>query len=242
MKKFTIYPAIDLSKGRVVRLRQGDPSQMTTFYDRPEAAAQHWMTQGAEWLHVVNLDGAFGTNQKKNYAALREILKISNSHAKVQFGGGLRDLASIAHVLDLGVERVVIGTAAVRKPSLMRDALQTFGPEKIVLGVDARDHSVRVSGWEEDTHLTPTQLVNQFRPHLLELVIFTNIVRDGMETGVDIDTSKRLAAATGAKVIASGGVKDLDDVQNVRNAGLSGVIIGKALYTGQLYLEEALSC
>jgi phosphoribosylformimino-5-aminoimidazole carboxamide ribotide isomerase len=242
MKKFTIYPAIDLSEGSVVRLRQGDLSQMTTFYDQPAAAAQNWIAQGAEWLHVVNLDGAFGTDQKKNYAALKDILNVSNSHAKVQFGGGLRDLASIAHVLDLGVERVVIGTAAVRKPALMMGALQTFGPGKIVLGVDALDHIVRVSGWEENTDLSPKALVHHFLSHHLEQVIFTNIKRDGMQTGVDVDSSKQLAEATGIKVIASGGVKDIFDVQKVKAAGLSGVVIGKALYSGQLCLKEALAC
>lgn len=242
MNNFTIFPAIDLHAGNVVRLRQGDRNQMTNFNLQPEAAAEKWIHHGAKWLHIVNLDGAFGEDTTNNLYALKQIIAISNGCASLQYGGGLRDLASIDHILSLGVSRVVIGTAAVKNPTLLQNALKTFGSEKIILGVDARDGWVRVSGWDEKTEMTPTDLIQKFVDNGLETIIYTNIERDGMESGVDINATMSLKKANDVDIIASGGVAHLKDIMAVKKAGFAGVIIGKALYNNNFSLSEALSC
>lgn len=242
MSDFTVFPAIDMREGRVVRLRQGDRKQETEYDPDPVAAADRWLEQGASWLHVVSLDGAFGENARGNMAALKRILAAANGHAALQFGGGLRDLASIDHLLNLGVARVVIGTAGVKNPTLLKSALKTFGPRRIVLGVDARDRQVQVSGWEEDTGCSPVNLVQRFVQDGLETVIYTNIRRDGMQSGADVAGTLELSQSTGLPVIASGGIGSLDDIRAVRAAGLPGVIVGKALYEETFTLKEALSC
>ena len=242
MKNFTVFPAIDLRDGKVVRLKQGDKDRIKTFDQEPRKAAERWVSQGAKWLHVVNLDGAFGEDSKANLLALQGILSAANGHASVQVGGGVRDLASIDHVFSLGVSRIILGTAAVKNPKLLQDALSTFGSERIILGVDARDGLVRVSGWEEKTAQTPLSLIKQFLPYGLATVIYTNIHRDGMQQGADIESTKQLSEATKLNVIASGGVASLEDIKSVKNAGLAGVIVGKALYENNFSLSEALSC
>ncbi len=242
MNEFNIFPAIDLHQGQVVRLEQGSLDKQTTYSNQPAESAQRWINQGASWIHVVNLDGAFGKDQQANIHSLRKVLQAANGSAKIQFGGGLRDLASIAFALEMGIERVVIGTAAVKNPDLMHGALHTFGPEKIILGVDARDGLVRVAGWQEGTEITPQALIQQFQEDHLHTAIFTNISRDGMGSGPDIAAAKTLAQETGVNIIASGGVHSIADIQAVRRAGLSGVIVGKALYQKQFTLREALSC
>jgi phosphoribosylformimino-5-aminoimidazole carboxamide ribotide isomerase len=242
MREFTIYPAIDLHAGQVVRLQQGSRYQMVKYTIDPEAAAVEWVKQGAKWLHVINLDGAFGNNSQSNINALKKIITLSNGSASIQFGGGLRDLASIDHIFSLGVSRVILGTVAVENPDLLRYALRTFGSHKIVLGVDAEDGFVKISGWEEKTHTSPHDLVNEFLKDGLERIIYTNIKHDGMGTGVDIDGSKQIIEDTGLNVIASGGVANLQDIKDVKQAGLDGVIVGKALYEGNFNLSEAFSC
>lgn len=242
MKNFTIFPAIDLREGHVVRLQQGDKNRIKEFDLDPRNAAERWLNQGASWLHVVNLDGAFGEDSNANLLALKQILSIANSHASVQFGGGLRDLASIDHIISLGVSRVILGTAAVKNPKLLQEALKTFGSERIVLAVDARDGLVRVSGWEEQTAQTPLALIKQFLPYGISTVIYTNIHRDGMQRGADIESTNQLSEAAKLSVIASGGVAALEDIIAVRDAGLAGVIVGKALYENNFSLSEALSC
>jgi len=239
---FTVYPAIDLHHGQVVRLQQGDREKRTDFNLKPENAAEKWISEGAKWLHTVNLDGAFGEDSSQNIKALKRILLEASGSAKVQFGGGVRDLAAIKHLLKLGVYRVILGTAAVRDPVLMSSALEAFGPQKIVLGVDARDGLIRIAGWEEKTTQSPIALIKKFVSSGLKWVIFTNIRRDGMGTGVDVNTSKNIAAATGVNVIASGGVASLQDIQSVKSAGLAGVIVGRALYQHHFTLAEALQC
>lgn len=242
MSQFTLYPAIDLRAGRVVRLQQGDRHQQTEYFQDPAAAAARWVAEGATWLHVVNLDGAFGEDARANLAALQKILAAANGKAFIQFGGGVRDLATIDHLLHLGVKRVVIGTAAVRTPTLLKDALSTFSGQRIVLGVDARKDQVQVSGWVEDAGLTPTDLIRRFIPDGLETIIYTNIQRDGMQTGVDVAGTLALQNNTGIAIIASGGVGTIADIQTVKASGLAGVIVGKALYEHQFTLSEALSC
>jgi phosphoribosylformimino-5-aminoimidazole carboxamide ribotide isomerase len=242
MTSFTIYPAIDLKAGQVVRLKQGQRKDSTIFDVSPTHAAEIWMEQGAQWLHVVNLDGAFGEESQSNLRALKAILSIANDKAKVQFGGGLRSMDTIGEILGLGVTRAILGTAAVENPSLMAEALQTFGPERTVLGIDARDGLVRVAGWEQETMLTPIALARPYLELGLKTIIFTNIRRDGMQTGVDIAGTQKLASATQLEVIASGGVGSLEDIRRVKAADLPGVVVGKALYENTFSLSEAIEC
>lgn len=242
MTDFTIYPAIDLKIGKVVRLKQGNRLDSKTFDLSPRVAADTWIAQGASWLHVINLDGAFGEDSSPNLAALEKILSVSMGKASVQFGGGLRSMDGIEQILALGVERIILGTAAVEKPDLLFQALEEFGPDRVVLGIDARNGIVRVGGWEKTTEVTPIVLANRFIERGLKRVIYTNVQRDGMQTGVDIESTKELSTATGLEVIASGGVGSLEDIRSVKEAGLPGVVVGKALYEKNFTLSEAIQC
>ena len=234
---FTIYPAIDLRGGKVVRLKEGDPARMTAYSDDPVETGQRWSSAGASWLHVVNLDGAFGERDDVNRSALEAILKLDS---QVQFGGGLRSLAEIERALDLGVSRVVLGTVAIEQPAVVEAALKKFGSESIAVGIDARDGLVRVRGWQGASGVSAIDLVLQMRTLGLRTVIFTDVSRDGLGSGLNIPATRELADVSGLAVIASGGVHTLDDVIAARDANLSGVIIGRALYEGTIDLSEAL--
>ena len=236
-KDWTIYPAIDLRQGRVVRLKQGDPGRETHYSDDPLNVARRWQEAGATWLHVVNLDGALGEQGQENQAALERIL---SAGLQVQFGGGLRSLDGIRRVLDLGVDRAIIGTAAVRDPALVQEALRAFGPERIVVGIDARQGQVRTHGWQQASALTALELAQQWSEQGARWLIFTDVARDGMGSGVNLEATAQLAQTTGLNVIASGGVSSLADVLQTHQAGLSGIIIGRALYEGQISLQDAL--
>jgi phosphoribosylformimino-5-aminoimidazole carboxamide ribotide isomerase len=241
MNAFTIYPAIDLRAGRVVRLKEGDPARMSSYSDEPAQTARHWLDASAHWLHVVNLDGAFDENDMANHAALRSILNVAKKFdAKVQFGGGMRSLQVIENALSLGVSRVVLGTIAIEQPDVVAEALKRFGTEKIAVGIDARDGSVRVRGWQANSGISALDLALQMRTLGLRLVIYTDVSRDGLGSGLNIPATKELADASGLDVIASGGVHTLDDISAAREANLSGVIIGRALYEGTVDLKDAL--
>lgn len=238
---FTIFPAIDLREGRVVRLKEGDPARMTAYSDDPAEMARRWLTDGAGWLHVVNLDGAFSESDQGNHSALESILNVAKSFgAHVQFGGGLRSLTAIERALDLGVSRVVLGTIAVEQPRMVAGALTHFGTERIAVGVDARDGLVRVRGWQDNSGIIATDLALQMRTLSLRTVIFTDVRRDGLGSGLNIDATRELAEVSGLDVIASGGVHTLEDVMAARNANLAGVIVGRAIYEGTLDLKTAL--
>jgi phosphoribosylformimino-5-aminoimidazole carboxamide ribotide isomerase len=237
MTPFTVFPAIDLRAGRVVRLAQGDPNRQTTYADDPTAVAERWKSEGAEWLHVVNLDGAFGDDTGANARALGAILAVG---LKVQFGGGLRHEASLRAALDAGVSRAVIGTAAIENPTLVDWALAAFGPERIAVGIDALEGKVRIKGWAEETATTALHLAQDLRSRGLAWCVFTDVARDGIGTGVNVTATTAIAQATGLWVIASGGVNRADDVQRVREAGLAGVIVGRALYEGQVKLGDLM--
>ena len=232
-----IYPAIDLRGGKVVRLKEGDPARMTAYSDDPAETARKWLGMGATWLHVVNLDGAFGESDDANRSALEAVLKLG---AQVQFGGGMRSLDAIEDAIALGVSRVVLGTIAIEQPKVVIAALNKFGPEKIAVGIDARDGLVAVRGWKSDSGILAKDLALQMRTVGLRTVIFTDIRRDGLGSGLNIPSTRELADVSGLDVIASGGVHTLDDVIAVREAKLSGVIIGRALYDGTVDLEKAL--
>ncbi len=234
---FTIYPAIDLRGGKVVRLKEGDPARLTAYSDDPAETARRWLEAGARWLHVVNLDGAFGESDEANRSALQSILKTG---AQVQFGGGVRSLESVRRVLDLGVSRAILGTIAVEQSDVVAEALKKFGAEKVMVGIDARDGVVRVRGWKEGSGITATDLARQMRTLGLRTVIFTDVSRDGLGSGLNIPSSRALAEVSGLDVIASGGVHTLEDVTAAREANLAGAIIGRALYEGTIDLKEAL--
>lgn len=235
---FTIYPAIDLRGGNVVRLKEGDPARMTAYSDDPVEVARRWLGMGAEWLHIVNLDGAFAENDNANRAALESILKLG---AQVQFGGGLRSLDMIDAALGLGIRRVVLGTIAIEQPDIVTEALNRYGSEKIAVGIDARDGFVSVRGWKSDSNISAKDLARQMRTLGLRTVIFTDIRRDGLGSGLNIASTRELADISGLDVIASGGVHTIEDVLAAREANLSGVIIGRALYEGTIALKAALN-
>jgi phosphoribosylformimino-5-aminoimidazole carboxamide ribotide isomerase len=223
--------------GRVVRLVQGDPARETEYATDPLRVARRWQEAGARWLHVVNLDGAFGERGGENETALARVL---TAGLEVQFGGGLRDLESIRRALDLGVSRVVMGTAAVKNPALVEAALEEFGTEPVAVGIDAREGTVQTHGWQEAAPVTAIELAQQWADKGLRWVIFTDVVRDGMGTGLNLEVTVQVAERTGLDVIASGGVASLEDVERTFASGLSGVIIGRALYEGQVKLADAL--
>jgi phosphoribosylformimino-5-aminoimidazole carboxamide ribotide isomerase len=236
--RFTIYPAIDLRGGKVVRLSQGDPKRQTVYGDDPLEMARRWQSEGATWQHVVNLDGAFGESNSANEAALSEILKTG---LKVQFGGGMRDISRIQHALDAGVARVMIGTAAIEDPSLIDVAMRMVDPNKVAVGIDARAGKVKTRGWEQDSKQDAIELGRRIFTQGVRWCVFTDIERDGVSTGINIPATVRLAQETGLQVIASGGVAALWDVEAAARAGLPGIIIGRALYEGAFTLRSALA-
>ncbi|MCL6510267.1 MAG: 1-(5-phosphoribosyl)-5-[(5-phosphoribosylamino)methylideneamino]imidazole-4-carboxamide isomerase [Anaerolineae bacterium] len=240
---FTIYPAIDLRNGRVVRLRQGDPSQQTTYSDNPSAVAKRWVSEGATWLHIVNLDGAFGDQAaaRANRRALQDICCYVK--ARIQFGGGLREIDDVKAAFDAGADRVVLGTAAAENPKLVADALAQFGPERIAVGLDSRDGMIVTRGWQHATRMTAIELGTLMKEMGVVHALYTEVGRDGMLVGVAAEQTAALAQLTGLKVIASGGVRDLSDIRELmlyEPRGVEGVIVGRALYEGTLSLKAAL--
>lgn len=234
-----IYPAIDLRSGRVVRLKQGRAEEETIYGDDPALIASRWQSEGAEWLHVVNLDGAFGRDASANGQALSNILRAIS--IPVQFGGGLRNLSGIESVIHAGAARVVIGTAAIENPDLVSDAVVRFGAERVSVGIDARAGLVSTRGWREQSQISALGLARQMRESGIRRIIYTDIVRDGMMQGVDAGSIAQFAREAGVGVIASGGVAGLQDVRAARAyREIEGLIIGQALYQGRVNLREAV--
>lgn len=235
----TVFPAIDLKGGKVVRLAEGDMDRATIYGDDPAEQARSFAGQGADYLHVVDLDGAFA-GRAVNADAVRGIL--GAFPGKVQLGGGIRDRAAIDRWLALGVERVVIGTAALENPDLVREAAREL-PGRIVVGVDARDGFVATHGWADVSDVPVADLANRFADAGVAALLFTDVGRDGLLKGCNIDATLKLSRRTNIPVIASGGVKDLGDILALaRHAsdGIEGVITGRALYDGTLDLAAAL--
>lgn len=238
---FTIFPAIDLRRGSVVRLAQGDPNRQTIYGFNPAETARHWLEMGARWLHVVNLDGAFGEQDSANQQALAAILRIAAEYqAQVQFGGGLRTLEDIRITLTQGVDRVVLGTVIVEQPEMLVQALEIFGNQRIAAGIDAREGLVRVRGWAIVTATPAVDLAQNLSGIGLDWIVFTDVARDGMALGANLSATIRLSRESGLNVIASGGVNGPEDVRRARQAGLAGIIIGRALYEGKVDLREIL--
>jgi phosphoribosylformimino-5-aminoimidazole carboxamide ribotide isomerase len=235
-----VIPAIDLKEGKCVRLEQGLMDKDTVFNDNPAAQARAWQDQGAELLHIVDLDGAFA-GEPKNRAAIEAIIGAITIPA--QLGGGIRDIGTIQAYLSLGLSRVIIGTAAQRNPELVREACDRF-PGQIVVGIDAKNGMVAVQGWAEVTDITAVDLARKFEDCGVAAIIYTDISRDGMLQGPNLEATKSLAEAVSIPIIASGGVSSLKDIENlmaIEASGVTGVITGKAVYTGAIKLAEAVA-
>lgn len=242
MGSFTIFPAIDLRQGQVVRLQEGDPRRQTTYSADPGEVAARWLAAGATWLHVVNLDGAFDQPDLANRQALEKILaRAEAAGARVQFGGGLRTVESVDAVLTGGVERAILGTMAVENPGVIPALIERWGPERIVASLDARDGLAQVHGWQSSAGLPASQAALALAQNGLRWLIFTDISRDGLQQGLNLESTCQIAAESGLSVIASGGVAGPQDVVNARRAGLAGVIVGKALYEGRIDLSSLLA-
>ncbi|MED1487901.1 1-(5-phosphoribosyl)-5-[(5-phosphoribosylamino)methylideneamino]imidazole-4-carboxamide isomerase [Bacillus smithii] len=236
---FTIYPAIDMRGGKCVRLLQGDYDKETVYGDSPFEMAKKFVDQGAAWIHMVDLDGAKDGTRINDRYVLEAAQKLP---AKVQVGGGIRSERDVIHYLENGVDRVIIGSMAVSNPDLVLELVRTYG-SKIAVGLDAKDGYVAVHGWLETSQIKAVELGKRLAEGGVETFIFTDIATDGMLSGPNIEAAVELAKATGKQVIASGGVRSLSDLQALKayeNEGVSGAIVGKAIYTGQFSLREAL--
>ncbi|MBS0014572.1 MAG: 1-(5-phosphoribosyl)-5-[(5-phosphoribosylamino)methylideneamino]imidazole-4-carboxamide isomerase [Desulfobacterales bacterium] len=234
-----VIPAIDIKGGRCVRLLQGRMDRETVFSDDPPAMAVRWIDQGARLIHVVDLDGAI-EKSPKNLGVIEQITSAAGS-VPIQVGGGIRDIDTIGMYLDQGVDRVVIGSAAIYDPDLVRQACRDF-PGRIVVGIDARNGKVAIEGWTQTTEVSAIDLGRQFEDSGVAAINFTDIERDGMQTGPNIEAIREFARAVGIPVVASGGVSCMDDIRNLSKLaedGVSGIITGRALYDGRLDLREA---
>ena len=235
-----LIPDIDLKDGHCVRLEQGDMNKATVFSEDPAAMARHWVNQGARRLHLVDLNGAFA-GKPKNESAILSILREVGDEIPVQLGGGIRDLETIERLLDDGLETIIIGTAAVKNPGFLQEACVAFGGH-IMVGLDARDGKVATDGWSKLTGHEVIDLAKKYEDYGVEAIVYTDIGRDGMLQGINIEATLRLARAVSIPVIASGGLtslKDIDDLCAIEDDGVMGVIAGRAIYNGNINLTEA---
>ena len=235
-----IIPAIDIKKGKCVRLLQGRMDKETVFSDDPAAIAQRWEKEGAEIIHIVDLDGAV-QKHPENLDSIKKILETIK--IPVQAGGGIRDERTIKMYLDLGVAKVIIGTEAIKNPKMVKEACKAF-PGRIIVGIDARNGLVAIEGWTRTTGVKAVELAKEFENSGVAAINFTDIHRDGMQTGPNIEETRLLAEAVSIPVVASGGVSTIEDIKNLlplQEAGVTGVITGRSLYTGSLSLEKAVN-
>jgi len=235
-----IIPAVDIKAGRCVRLLQGREDSETVFSDDPSAMALRWEEEGAERLHVVDLDGAF-RKSPQNMGAIQQI--IEKVQVPVQLGGGIRNMETISRYLDLGISRVIIGTEAIKNPQLVEEACQAF-PARIMVGIDARNGMVAIEGWTQTTEKQAIEVAKQLEGYGVAGIVFTDIHKDGMQMGPNIEETKRLAESVSVPVIASGGVSNVRDIEalaKLEPVGVEGVITGRALYENTLTMAEALS-
>ena len=232
-----LYPAIDMKNGQCVRLRQGAFKDITIYSDAPEKVAAHWQEKGASFLHLVDLDGALA-----GYSVNEEVIRriADTVSIPIEFGGGIRSGEAVERMLGLGVRRVIIGTKAVEHPEFLRDMVRTFGEEAIVAGVDAKDGMVAVEGWEKVSSLTARDLCLTMKEYGVRHIVYTDISRDGMLSGPNVEATRKLTEETGLDIIASGGVSCMEDLKCLHEAGIRGAIIGKALYENRIDLAEAV--
>ena len=232
-----LYPAIDLKDGQCVRLKQGEFKEITVYSQKPEEVAALWQSQGATFLHLVDLDGALAGRSVND----KVIKKIADTVSiPIEIGGGIRSEEAIESMLSLGVTRVIIGTKAVENPEFIRDMVKKFGPDRIVAGVDAKDGMVAVEGWEKISGISALELCNRMKEYGVRHIVYTDISRDGMLSGPNVEYTKRLTEETGMDIIASGGMSSMEDLKQLTCAGVCGAIIGKALYEKRIDLKEAI--
>ncbi|HEX6295653.1 MAG TPA: 1-(5-phosphoribosyl)-5-[(5-phosphoribosylamino)methylideneamino]imidazole-4-carboxamide isomerase [Burkholderiales bacterium] len=236
-----IIPAIDLKDGRCVRLKQGDMKTATVFSDDPVAMAKHWAAQGARRLHIVDLNGAIA-GRPKNEKVIREMIAAVGEKVPIQLGGGIRDLDAIEAYIDAGVTYVIIGTAAVKNPGFLSDACYAF-PGHVIAGLDAKDGKVAVEGWSKMTGHDVIDLAKKFEEYGVESIIYTDIGRDGMMSGINVEATLKLAQALKTPIIASGGLNSIKDIESICARlvpeGIIGAIAGRALYEGKIELKAA---
>jgi phosphoribosylformimino-5-aminoimidazole carboxamide ribotide isomerase len=235
-----LIPAIDLKDGQCVRLKQGDMEQATVFSQAPGEMAAHWLAQGARRLHLVDLNGAFA-GKPRNLPAIKSILRAVGDDIPVQLGGGIRDLDTIEQYIDAGLAYVIIGTAAVKNPGFLRDACSAFGGH-VIVGLDAKDGKVATDGWSKLTGHEVVDLARKFQDWGVESIIYTDIGRDGMLSGINVEATVKLARALTIPVIASGGLAGMADIEALcaaQDAGIEGVICGRAIYSGALDFAKA---
>ena len=228
-----IFPAIDLKDGKVVRLTKGVMDSAKVYSNTPWELAKRFEEMGAKWLHIVDLNGAFA-GEPKNIEAIKKIRESTN--LKIQLGGGIRDEETIKMYLELGIDRLILGSIAVKKPEFVKEMAKKY---PIVVGIDAIDGMVAVEGWAETSDMKATDLAKEFAASGVEAIICTDVGRDGMLSGVNIEFTKAIKEASGVETIASGGLKDISDIEALLEAGIDGVIVGKAFYEGTLDLKEA---
>lgn len=232
-----IYPAIDIRQGRVVRLLYGDPNLESVYGDDPVAMAQKWRDAGAEWVHIVNLDGTLGAET----TIFDTVCQIAHLGLSVQFAGGLRNFDAAQQAIDAGAERVVFGTLLVKQPELAAEAVQKFGAERVVVALDAKGGQVTTHGWQEKSTWSPIELGQRLAADGIRHALYTDVDKDGDLSGVNVESTAALADATGLQVIASGGVAKLDDIRALKATGkIAGVIIGRALYAGVFDLHDVI--
>lgn len=234
-----VIPAIDLNDGKCVRLLQGDFSRETVYSDRPVQMARNWQERGAQRLHIVDLDGS-RSGSPRNRNVIKDIANVLD--IPVQVGGGIRNMETVDAYLEMGVNWVILGTAALKDSAFVAEACKTYGGS-IIIGIDAGDGEIMVEGWTEGTGRSAIDIAKRYEGLGVHAIVYTDIKRDGMETGVNIDATKMMAESVDIPVIASGGVATLDDIEKllkVESSGIMGVITGKALYTGALRLEDAI--
>lgn len=231
-----VIPALDLKDGKCVQLRQGDPRKKTIELENPLEIARNWEALGAPRLHLVDLDGAIG-GERKNEQIVREI--IQELAIPVQFGGGIRSIEDARLFLDLGAEKIIIGTIAIQEPKIIEKLAEKYGGERIIVALDSRGGKVVVKGWTESTDIKAAEIVKKFEENVSE-VLFTNVDVEGMMKGIDEKTIKEMVDATSLGVLVSGGVASLDDVKKIKKLGAEGVVIGSALYRGKIDFKEAL--
>ena len=238
-ESFTVFPAIDLHLGQVVRLMQGDLTRQTHYKNTPAETAERWISSGTKWLHVINLDGAFSSSDAANLLALQEILKVSTkAGVKVQFGGGMRSIQTMQQAFDAGVDRVILGTVVTQNYEIVPEALQRWGAERVAVSLDTRNGFIQIKGWQEGTYLKEIPFAQSLAEQGLKWLIHTDVAKDGLLNGPNLQASMQLAQESGLSVIVSGGVENIQDVMDAQQAGLAGVITGKALYEQRIKLEE----
>lgn len=233
MLEFLVIPALDLKDKKCVQLVQGDPSKKIVELEEPVSIAKHWEEKGARRLHLIDLDGAI-LGERKNESIVKEIVK--ELSIPVQFGGGIRSLEDAMHFLDLGVEKIILGTLAIKSPEIVEKLEEKYGKERIIIALDSKQGYVAIKGWKETTKIKATELAKKFES-LVEEFLFTNIDVEGKMRGINEKIIKEVISSTKAKVIVSGGISSVEDVKKIKSLGAGGVVIGSALYTGKISFD-----